>query len=281
MAETRPTRSALVTHLDRLVRTNRFTIAVVVPAVGAVLLVASAEEWLAGSLGFNPWLVLIGALVMRSPLIVGMAPLVDRRAALGVLVLAAYAYGIEFVAVTTGWPYGSFRYAVDLGPTIGGVPLALPVLYLPIVLNAYLLCLLVLGDRAASAAVRLPAVVAAVVCMDLVLDPGAVALGFWVYAAGGPLYGVPLSNVTGWVLSATLTVGVLDRTVARPALLARIEECPYVLDDLVSFVVFWGAINLWFGNPLPIALAALFGLTLAQSDRFDVGTLRPVLPSRP
>ncbi|MFB6087300.1 MAG: bisanhydrobacterioruberin hydratase [Haloarculaceae archaeon] len=278
MAEvtTPPTRADLEARLDELVRANRFTIAVVFPLTGAVLLVASAEGWLPDPLAFNPWLVLAGVLVMRAPLVAGVAPLVGRRAAAGIAGLCAYAYAVEFVGVRTGWPYGEFRYAVDLGPTVGGIPVALPVFFLPLVLNGYLLCLLLLDDRAASAAIRLPAVVAAVVLMDLVLDPGAVALGFWLYARGG-FYGVPLSNFLGWVGSATLTVVVLDRVLDRAALLARLDRCEFALDDLVSFVLLWGGVNAWFGNAVPVALAALFGLGLVRTDRFDAAPFLPRL----
>jgi putative membrane protein len=269
------TRAAIQSRLDRLVRENRFTIAVVFPAVGAVLLVASAEGLLPPPLAFNPWLVLAGVLVMRAPLLVGVGPLLDRRAAVGVAGLCAYAYAVEYVGVTTGWPYGEFHYTVDLGPTVGGIPLALPVFFLPLVANGYLLCLLLLGDRAASVAVRLPVVVATVVGMDLVLDPGAVALGFWTYADGGAFYGVPRSNFLGWVGSATLSVLVLDRVLDRAALLDRLDRCPFMLDDLVSFVLLWGGINAWFGNALPVVVAALFGVGLLRTERFDAAPFRP------
>ena len=272
---TGPTRDVVQARLDRLVRENRFTIAVVFPAVGAVLLVASAEGLLPPPLAFNPWLVLAGVLVMRAPLIVGVGPLLDRRAAVGVAFLCAYAYAVEYVGVTTGWPYGEFHYTVDLGPTVGGIPLALPVFFLPLVLNGYLFCLLLLGDRARSVAVRLPVVVATVVLMDLVLDPGAVALGFWTYADGGAFYGVPRSNFLGWVGSATLSVLVLDRVLDRTALLDRLDRSPFMLDDLVSFVLLWGGINAWFGNAIPVAFAALFGLGLLWTDRFDATPFRP------
>ncbi len=302
MAETAghaSTRARVEARLDRLVREHRFTIAAVFPLTGAVLLVASAEGWLPAPLAFNPWLVLTGVLVMRAPLVVAVAPLVGRRAAAGLAALCAYAYGIELVGVTTGRPYGEFHYAVDLGPTVAvadlaalgrtvgielpgaaavtteAIPLALPVFFIPLVVNGYLLCLLLLGDRAASAAVRLPVVVVAVVTMDLVLDPGAVALGFWVYDGGGPFYGVPVSNFLGWVGSATVTVAVLDRVFDRAALRDRLERCEFALDDLVSFVVLWGGVNAWFGNPIPVALAGLFGAGLLATDRFDA---EPFLP---
>jgi putative membrane protein len=226
------------------------------------------------ALSFNPWLILLGTLVMRSPLIVGVLPLVGRRAAAGVLALAGYAYAVEFVGLRTGVPYGEFAYGVDLGPTVGGVPLGLPVFFLPLVMNGYLLSVLLLGDRARRAVVRLPAVVAAVVAMDLVLDPGAVALGFWGYPGGGPVYGVPLSNYAGWVLSATVAVVVLDRVFDRTALVERVATCEFALDDLVSFVILWGGINAWFGNWGAVAVAAAFGAGLVRTDRFDARLLR-------
>lgn len=68
-------RGRLAARLDALVAENRFTIAVVFPAIGAVTLLASAEGWLPPILAFNPLLVLFGTAVMRLPLIAGIAPL--------------------------------------------------------------------------------------------------------------------------------------------------------------------------------------------------------------
>jgi putative membrane protein len=259
-------------RLDRLVGTNRFAIAVVFPVTGAVLLLASALGVLPPALSFNPWLVLIGVVVMRLPLVAGVAPLVDRKATLALVALTAYAYGIEFVGITTGQPYGVFEYGVALGPMLGRVPLALPVFFFPLVLNSYLLCLLLLGDTARSRWVRLPVVVATVVAVDLVLDPGAVALGFWAYGGGGGFYDVPWSNYRGWLLSATVAVAAFDWGLDRDALLARLDSCPFMLDDMVSFVILWGAVNAAFGNWIPVALAGVFGAGLVATDRFDVPT---------
>jgi putative membrane protein len=172
-------RHAVEARLDRLVTANRFTIAVVFPLVGAVMLVASAEGLVPEPFRFNPYLVLLGTMVMRLPLVGGLAPLLDRRAGVALLALTAYAYAIEFVGLETGVPYGEFSYDVALGPMLGGeLPLGLPVFFLPLVLNSYLLCLLLLGERARSPLVRIPVVAAAVVAVDTVLDPAAVALKF-------------------------------------------------------------------------------------------------------
>jgi putative membrane protein len=269
-------REAFEREFDAFVTRNRFTIAVVFPLVGAVLLVASAQGLLPAVLAFNPYLVLAGVLVMRLPLVAGLFPLVDRRGAVLLLALAGYAYGIEFVGATTGLPYGEFAYGIPLGPMVfDTIPLGLPVFFMPLVLNAYLLCLLLLGKRARSALVRVPAVIGAVVAVDLVLDPAAVALGFWVYESGS-YYGVPWLNFAGWVLSATVATVLVDAAFDRPALLDRVRSCPFVLDDLVSFVLLWSAVNAFYRAWIPVAVAGVFAAGLLRLDRFDFAVFRRV-----
>lgn len=267
-------RDELQTKLDATVRDNRFTIAVFFPAVGAVSLVASAEGWLPEPLAFNAWLLLFGVVVMRSPLVAGVLPVMNRRAFVGVALLTTYTYAVEVVGISTGTPYGEFSYGVSLGPMAGGVPLALPVFFIPLVVNAYLLCVLLLGERAAARTVRLGVVIPTVIAMDIVLDPGAVALGFWSFADGG-FYGVPLSNYVGWTLSAVVSVVLLDASFDRDALLTRLESCDFMLDDMVSFVILWGGINLWFGNFVPALFAVAFGVGLVRAESFDARLFDP------
>ena len=277
MDATESQRRRIEARLDRLVTDNRFTIAVVFPLVGAVLLLASAEGLVGPPFRYNPSLILFGTLVMRLPLVAGIAPLCDRRATLGLVALVAYAFGIELLGVLTGWPYGAFEYTIELGPMLlGTVPLGLPIFFLPLVLNSYLLCLLLLGERADRRAVRLVSVIATVLLVDLVLDPGAVAVGFWTYLDGGFYYGVPLSNYLGWVLSATVSVGLLDAAFDRARLTERLDGCAFMLDDLVSFVVLWGSINAYFGNWLPVGVALVLAAGLVRTDRFDFA-VRPTL----
>lgn len=261
-------------RLDHVIRDNRFTIAVLFPVVGALLLVASREGLLPAVLSYNPSLILLGTVVMRSPLLAGVLPLIDRRAFVGIALLVGYAYAIETVGVLTGLPYGEFSYTVDLGPMVFGlVPLGLPIFFVPLVLNSYLLCLLVLGERADRAAVRLPVVIATVLAIDLVLDPGAVAIGFWVYPAGGAYYGIPWTNYAGWALSAVVSVALLDWGFSRSAIVERLRECEFMLDDMVSFVILWGTINLVYLNWVPVAVAVLLAGGLVRTDRFDFRVL--------
>ncbi|XVH33041.1 bisanhydrobacterioruberin hydratase [Haloferacaceae archaeon DSL9] len=261
--------------LDAFVDGNRFTIAVFFPLIGGFMLLGSAEGWLPPRLTFNPPLILFGTLVMAAPLLVGVLPTVDRRALVGIAALVAYTYAIESVGVQTGWPYGEFTYGIRLGPMIAEIPAALPLFFLPIVMNAYLLCLLLLGDRSGSRLLRLAVVIPAVVTMDVVLDPAAVSLGFWAYEGGGAFYGVPLSNYAGWALSATVAVGVMDAAFDADRLRERLDECGFMLDDMVSFVILWGIINAWFANWIPFLVAVVVAGGLLRVKRFDAGLLRP------
>ena len=264
-------RQALWRRLDAIIVENRFTISVFFPLNGIVLLLASAEGVLPGWLSFNAALILVGTLVMRSPLIVGVAPVVTRRAAVAIGALAAYAYTIEYVGITTGWPYGAFHYGVALGPMLGGIPVGLPVFFIPLVMNAYLLWVLLLGDRIEDRRVRILTIFATVMAMDLVLDPGAVGLGFWTYLAGGTYYDVPVSNFLGWLLSAAVAIVVLDWGFDHHRLAVRLRACPFILDDLVSFVILWGGINLYFGHIVPVLIAMVLAVALVRAERFDTG----------
>ena len=78
--------------LELLVRENRLVLAIVMPIVGAVLLVASEEMILPAWLSFNPYIVLMGTALMRLPLIVAIMPLINRRNGVLLLLLTVYVY---------------------------------------------------------------------------------------------------------------------------------------------------------------------------------------------
>jgi len=256
-------------NLEKIVEENRFTIAVIFPLVGAIGFLASAEGFLPSFLSFSPWFILFGTLVMRLPLVAGLKPLVDRKAGLGLILLSLYAYFIEFVGLQTGWPYGNFEYLIELGPMVQGVPLGLPVFFIPLVVNSYLLVNLFSFD---SIWKRLLLALGVILMVDLVLDPAAVALGIWSYPEGF-FYGVPLSNFLGWIISGAVSITVLELCFDRSSIIQRLEEKDYMLDDLVSFVFLWGIVNLYYGNIVPVFIAVFFGTVLYDTGRFSFAFL--------
>jgi putative membrane protein len=56
------------------------------------------------------------------------------------------------------------------------------------------------------------------------------------------------------VLSASVAVFVMDIVNGNGGLMGRLEACPFMLDDLVSFVYLWSFDNGFYGNWVPAAL---------------------------
>jgi bisanhydrobacterioruberin hydratase len=267
-----PTRRRVESTLERVVENNRFTIAVTFPLVGVAMLIAGREGLLPPEFAMHPYLLIGANLVMVLPLVAGLAPLIDRRALSGLALLALFTWGIEIVGVRTGLPYGEFAYQTALGPMLFDlVPLGLPVFYFPILLNSYLLALLFL--RTPSLPRRFGLTLAIVVTLDLILDPGAVALGFWAWDVPGAYYGVPAINYLGWLLSGSVAVAILQLSFDHGAVLDRLDSCGFLLDDLVSFLLLWGLVNGYFGNWVPLALALGLVVVLLRSDWFDFDVL--------
>lgn len=156
------------------------------------------------------------------------------------LSLAAFAYFIESLGVITGYPYGAFFYGDRLGPlSPTGVPFLLPFSWVPLVIGAVYLSRTLFAQQSKwrqhlSAAGLL-------VLVDLGLDPVAAHIKYWTWVDGGPVYGVPLSNFGGWVLSGlvgSLLVPEFQSRLSKPWLLA--------LGYLMSLVM-WSAASLYLG----------------------------------
>ena len=128
----------------------------------------------------------------------------------GLILFAAFsvlALLIESSAIATGFPYGHFGYSNLLGWKVFGlVPWTVAFAWPPLMIGAYSI-----ARRASeSRLVRIALAAVMVTVFDVVIDPGAVKLGFWRYAAGGEFYGVPWSNFGGWMVSGVVGAGVLE-----------------------------------------------------------------------
>lgn len=182
-----------------------------------------------------------------------------RRAALSILAVSAFAYAVESVGVTTGFPYGVFFYDDALGPKfLGLVPYLLPITYVPLVIGA-----VAAAWSPGSLAPRVLLSALLLVWIDAVLDPGATALGFWVWPEGGPYYGVPLSNFAGWLLSGAVSAALL-LAIGRP----QNPPPPGTLDSAILATAFWTGAALFAGLVLPILPGIiLFAFLLYRRSR--------------
>lgn len=139
---------------------------------------------------------------------------------LGVVVAAAFVF--EAVGLATGFPYGRYAYGGDLGPTVLGVPLLVPLAWLMMAWP----CLLLAGRLTRRRWPRVALAAALFAAWDVVLDPQMVQAGYWTWAhprPGLPGIGtVPLTNLAGWLLAGLVLMGLLDalerHTAAPPRL---------------------------------------------------------------
>lgn len=190
-----------------------------------------------------------------------------RRAVVSLCALGVFGFVIETAGTVTGFPYGAFFYGDSLGPKLSGhVPYILPVSYVPLVIGAVAVCAPARPLAGAARAVAWVAVSALVLTLlDGVLDPGAVALGFWVWPEGGPYYGVPLSNYAGWLLSGAVACGLLVS-------LGRWSGPPPggLLDSVLLALAFWCGVAVFEALWAPALLgAALYAAIFTRRSRMD------------
>lgn len=178
-----------------------------------------------------------------------------RDAAILLSALGLYALLIEASAILTGFPYGHFGYSDLLGFRIFGlVPWTVAFAWTPLILGAYGIAANLFADRIQ----RIFASTLIVTLFDVVLDPGAVLLGFWHYKEGGWFYGVPMSNFAGWLVSGLLGSALIELLAAK---LKPLLPTPVQLASSAVFIVFFWAAIAFFGS---LYLSAVIGfLTFA------------------
>lgn len=190
-----------------------------------------------------------------------------RQAGLSLLALTAFAYSIETIGVVTGFPYGAFDYGGSLGPKVFGlVPYLLPVTYLPLVIGA-----VAAAWKPRSRIFHILGAALLLTLMDGVLDPGAAALGFWVWLEGGFYYGVPLSNYLGWLLSG-LFAAAITLSVGR----WKEPPLPIMLDGAIIAGAFWTGVAVFAFLPAPALLGVGLFLYLIHR-RSQLSSAKPAL----
>ena len=176
------------------------------------------------------WLLIAGYLLAVICFTWNPTPIAQALAALGIVgacLHAAMTYGfrhmlalfsicvvttfaIENLGVATGFGHYHFEVGAEL-PHIGSIPVIVGPLWFGMGYFSWrLACILLDGaDRRLDRNVNLIAlpIVAAFVATqwDMVMEPGAATIGkAWIWHDGGAIFGVPLSNYFGWLLTAWL-----------------------------------------------------------------------------
>lgn len=162
-----------------------------------------------------------------------------RAAAATAAAVVGLALGVEWVGVTTGWPFGRYEYTGVLRPEVAGVPAVVPLAWFAVGVPAW-----EVAARLAKTFTRRVALGAvALAAWDLFLDPQMVTEGFWRWPGGGAYRGIPLSNFAGWLLASAAVVAVVDRLAPRRARRSLPLFGVYawmVVMEAVGFVFFFG-----------------------------------------
>jgi putative membrane protein len=182
-----------------------------------------------------------------------------QRGSIVLLSLGVYALLIESSAIHTGFPYGDFIYNDLLGEKVFGLtPWTVAFAYPPILLLSYWMSRKILTNLADMngglslflATAGLTALFA--MAIDLVLDPAAVALGFWNWESPGFFYEVPLINFLGWLLSGFIGGALLH------SLWGKTEPPKALAYSGITILWFWTWINVFQTHVIPAVIG--FGL---------------------
>ena len=170
----------------------------------------------------------------------------SRWTARFVLVTVVGGLTVEVLGVATGFPFGSYSYGGQLGPTLLDVPVVVPLAWGMFAYPAH-----VVGRRLGHPVL---ATAWALASWDLFLDPQMVHEGYWRWDDPSPgLNGIPLSNHLAWLVIALLMAACI------PGRRADDERVPIAL-----FLWTWSSSVLanlaFFGRP-GVALAG--GLAMA------------------
>ncbi|HMT08814.1 MAG TPA: isopentenyl-diphosphate Delta-isomerase [Pyrinomonadaceae bacterium] len=177
-------------------------------------------------------------------------------------ILGVYAICIETLAIFTGFPYGHFGYSELLGFKLFGVtPWTVFLAWTPLMLGAYAIAANLVKEKLLANSYQLSAITvvfSAVIAtaFDLVLDPGAVRLGFWQYEGGGWWYDVPWSNFGGWLMTAAVGSIVIElfQWIRKPIL-----PVPTTIAVSAALILwFWTFIAYWSGSLLIVYLSGFF-----------------------
>ncbi len=129
----------------------------------------------------------------------------DKQSLKALIAISLFAIIIETIGLITGFPYSHFSYTETLGHKLfGTTPWTVFFAFTPLVLGAIRYADII----AKKVWGKITLAVTLLVAIDLILDPVAVAQGFWTWQINGLYYGVPFINFLGWIFTSLIAIGI-------------------------------------------------------------------------
>lgn len=126
-----------------------------------------------------------------------------RRTGIFFLVSAIVSFLMEETGIRTGLIYGAYHYSDLLGAKLGHVPIIIPLAWFMMIYPSWMVARALLRgvDLNSLPGMTALATIAAFVmtAWDVVMDPGMVQAGNWIWENGGAYFGVPRRNYLGWL----------------------------------------------------------------------------------
>lgn len=133
------------------------------------------------------------------------------RAGASFAIVTALGWLVETVGTRSGRPFGRYSYSGMLRPTLGGVPVIVPLAWFAMAVPARETAHAALGHRSSRTG-RIVGGAAALTAWDLFLDPQMAAEGYWRWSKPGRYRGIPATNFVGWFVTAVAVMSALELT---------------------------------------------------------------------
>lgn len=118
----------------------------------------------------------------------------SKFALMGTYVIVG-SFGIEWIGVRTGAIFGAYRYGETLHPAIGGVPISIGCAWFVMLIASTAVAQKIAPKALAESRFKLAFLVALLmVCFDLLMEPAAVKLDYWMWMDNH----IPLRNYLVW-----------------------------------------------------------------------------------
>ena len=173
----------------------------------------------------------VGNMLFGGLAVVGESMLHERGRAI-VAFVAVYIVSLtsELLGTTYGIPFGSYSYTALLGPKwFDRVPLLIPLSWFTVSWAAWIIaCRRTRGFQTVLLGACL------LVAWDLLLDPAMSRVtSYWIWGEEGSYYGMPWTNLLGWVITGFVLVAMLHKLAPEPKGDARFSILVYFVNVLL------------------------------------------------
>gem|GEM_PF-45647 len=168
----------------------------------------------------------------------------NLRIFFAILFISLLTWGVEFLGISTGFPFGNYHYTALLQPQIASVPILILFAWLMMLFPSWAIADSILTsylNRSSTYYRFVFSIFSGMIftAWDLYLDPQMVARNLWVWDQQGTYFGIPLSNFLGWWLTASLLAFIIRPYPITRKPLMTIYTLTWFL-QLVALGFFWG-----------------------------------------